>query len=141
MYDHHFVEFTYADGVKMYSQSRQMRGCWNTVSEFAHGDRGEMELGTNGRDGYQQEHAELVTAIKSGAKLNDGWHGANSTMTAILGRMATHSGKIVTWDEAVNSSERLGPDPDKLALDATPPLTAGDDGLYPVDVPGVYEPY
>ncbi len=139
MYDHHFVEFTYGDGTKMYSQCRQMANTWNAVAEYVHGDKGSMDLGSNGSDGYRQEHADLVAAVKDGITLNDGWHGANSTMTAILGRMATHSGKVVKWDEAVKSNERLGPD--KLALDATPPVTVGPDGLYPVDVPGIYKPY
>lgn len=139
MYDHHFVEFTYDNDVKMYSQCRQIAGCWDAVTEFAHGDRGVMELGGNGNDGYVNEHGDLAKAIQEDAKLNDGWHGANSTMTAILGRMATHSGVVVKWEEAVKSDEKLGPD--RLALDDRPPLTRGEDGLYPVDVPGVYKPY
>ena len=139
MYDHHFVEYTYADGTKMYSQCRQIAGCWNPVTEYAHGTKGIRELGSNGSDGYVTEHADLVTAIKSGAKLNDGWHGANSTMTAILGRMATHSGMIVEWDQAVKSDETLGLK--VLALDAKPPITVGENGLYPVDIPGIYRPY
>ncbi|MBM4089123.1 MAG: twin-arginine translocation signal domain-containing protein [Planctomycetes bacterium] len=139
MYDHHFVEFTYADGTKMYSQCRQIGGCWNPVTEFAHGTTGSMELGGNGNDGYEKEHVNLVAAIKSGAKLNDGWHGANSTMTAVLGRMATHSGQVVLWDKAVQSEESLAPE--YSSLDAKPPVTVGPDGLYPVDVPGVYKPY
>jgi predicted dehydrogenase len=139
MYDHHFVEFTYADGTKMYSQARQIAGCWNPVTEFAHGSKGETELGTNGNDGYVQEHADLVAAIKNGTPLNDGWHGANSTMTAILGRMATHSGVIVEWDKAVESNETLAPAIEELG--AEPPVTVGSDGLYPVDTPGIYKPY
>jgi predicted dehydrogenase len=139
MYDHHFVEFTYEDGTKMYSQARQMRGCWNAVTEYAHGERGMMELGTNGSDGYEQEHADLVSAIKNDTRLNDGWHGANSSMTAVLGRMATHSGQVVKWDEAVASDEKLTPSLTALADQA--PITVGPNGLYPVDQPGLYQPY
>lgn len=139
MYDHHFVEFTYADGTKMYSQARQIAGCWNPVTEFVHGSKGEMELGTNGSDGYEQEHADLVTAIKNDTRLNDGWHGAKSTMTAILGRMATHSGVVVKWEEAVKSDESLVPK--VLDLSAEPPITVSDNGLYRVDMPGLYKPY
>ncbi len=139
MYDHHFVEFTYEDNVKMYSQSRQMANCWDAVTEFVHGSQDMMELGSNGSDGYQQEHSDLVTAIKDGTKLNDGWHGANSTMTAILGRMATHSGQLVEWDEAIKSEERLMPE--HFAMDGPPPITVREDGFYPVDLPGLYRPY
>lgn len=137
MYDHHFVEFTYPEGIKMYSQCRQIAGCADLVAEYAHGDKGMMELRDNGNDGYRREHADLAAAIKDGGRLNDAWHSANSTMTAILGRMATHSGDLVTWEQAVKSTERLGPE--KLDLGGKPPITVGEDGLYAVDVPGVYE--
>ncbi len=142
MYDHHFVEFTYADGTKMYSQCRQMPNCWPEVNEYAHGTKGSKELGgqvgKNGNDGYQQEHADLVMAIRNGTKLNDGWHGANSTMTAVMGRMATHSGGLIKWDDAVKSDEKLGPD--NFTLDGDPPITVAQNGLYPVDIPGIYDP-
>jgi predicted dehydrogenase len=141
MYDHHFVEFTYADETKMYSQCRQMPNCWPEVNEYARGTKGSMELGgrvgNNGNDGYTQEHADLFDAIRNGTGQNDGWHAANSTMTAVLGRMATHSGAVVKWDDAVKSDEKLGPD--KFSLDAEPPVTVGPDGLYAVDIPGVYK--
>jgi predicted dehydrogenase len=142
MYDHHFVEYTYEGGAKMYSQARQMRNCWDNVNEFAHGTKGSMELGgrvgQNGNDGYTQEHADLFDAIRNGTKQNDGWHSANSTMTAVMGRMATHSGAVVKWEDAVKSDEKLGPD--KFSLDGEPPITVGKDGLYPVDIPGIYKP-
>ena len=61
--------------------------------------------------------------------------GVTSCMTAVLGRMATYSGKVVTWDQAVKSELSLMPD--KLALDATPPTTSNADGYYPVAMPGI----
>jgi hypothetical protein len=60
---------------------------------------------------------------------------ADSTLTAILGRMATYSGKLVTWDEAVKSTLSYGPE--RLAWDAKPRSKPGADGIYPCAVPGV----
>lgn len=138
-YDHHFVEYTYPDDSRLYSQCRQMAGCWDLVHEAVHGTKGIMQLGTNGSDGYVNEHADMLNAIRSGDKLNDGWHGATSSMTGVLGRMATYSGRSVKWDEAVAK----GPQevPEQCALDSNPPVMPRADGGYDVPVPGVYKPY
>ncbi|NEQ55834.1 MAG: hypothetical protein F6K11_38005 [Leptolyngbya sp. SIO3F4] len=56
-------------------------------------------------------------------------------MTSILGRMATYSGQVVEWDEAMKSD--LSIMPQTFAWDANPPIVPGKDGYYPVPVPGV----
>ncbi|MEN6404955.1 MAG: Gfo/Idh/MocA family oxidoreductase [Thermoguttaceae bacterium] len=139
IYDNHFVEFTYKDGTKLYSQCRQQPNVWNSMTQFVHGTKGQKELPGNGSDGYKQEHVDLINAIRNGEKLNDGWVAATSTMTGVLGRMATYSGQEVNWDDAV----AYGPDemPKKFAFDADPPAMPDKDGNYPVPVPGVYKPY
>jgi predicted dehydrogenase len=139
IYDNHFVEFTYADGSKMYSQCRQQPGTWGKVSQYFHGTKGSKELPGNGSDGYTQEHVDLVNAIRSNQKLNDGYHGATSSFTAVLGRMATYSGQEVKWDDAVAK----GPSemPAKFAFDADPPAMPDAEGNYPMAVPGIYKAY
>ena len=98
-----------------------------------------MELPGGGGDGYRKEHVDLVNAIRNGKKLNDGWHGATSSFTAILGRMATYSGQEVHWDKAVAN----GPNemPKQFAFDADPPVMLDKNGNYPQPVPGMYKPY
>lgn len=143
IFDHHFVEFTYGNGVKMYSQCRQQPGTWSSVSEHVHGTTGAGGVPSRkggGRSGpYQQEHIDLIKAIRDNAKYNEGWYGATSSMTAVLGRMATYSGQIVNWDDAVAK----GPNefPEKLAWDANPRAMPDKDGNYPMPVPGSYKPY
>lgn len=145
IFDHHFVEFTYANGTKMFSQSRHQPGTWNAVNEFAHGTQGNRGVSIGGGpelesgNPYVQEHVDLIKAIRSGDKLNEGWFGAVSSMTAVLGRMATYSGQVVKWDEAVAK----GPEesPEQLAWDAAPRSLPDQDGRYPYPVPGNYKPY
>jgi hypothetical protein len=85
---------------------------------------------------YQQEHVELFAAIAKGEfKFADAENGAKSTMTSILGRMATYSGQIITWDKALNSG--LDIHPKVYAWDAMPPVVPNADGYYPIPVPGV----
>jgi myo-inositol 2-dehydrogenase / D-chiro-inositol 1-dehydrogenase len=156
IFDHHDVEFSYADGTKMFSQCRQIPGCWNQVAEIAYGTRGmahldagraklfvdgkqswqsaREETGTK-RGAYQTEHDVLFAAIRDGTPHNEAEYAALSTMTAILGRMATYSGKIVTWDEAFGSNDAMTTDDERW--DATPPVLPNDDGRYAVPVPGV----
>lgn len=154
IFDHHFVEFTYKDGTKLYSQCRQIPNTWENVSEHAFGTQGSADLAgapqRRGRrrqnpsfirfgDPYTQEHYDLINAIKSGEKYCEGWYGATSSMTAVLGRLATYSGKIVKWDEALayGTSEF----PKTLAWDAPAPVQKDAEGNYPIPVPGVYRAY
>ncbi len=152
IFDHHTVEYTYADGVKLFSFCRHMPGCWGSFSEHAHGARGFVNIEGHGSsllqvtgeeprrwdrgpDGHQVEHDDLFAALLAGDPYNEVDWAADSTMTAILGRMATYSGKIVPWDEAIASDLDL--QPASYAWDAEPPVKPGEDGIYPCAIPGV----
>jgi hypothetical protein len=145
IFDHHFVEFTYADGTKMFSQSRHQPGTWDQVNEFVHGTKGSRTAANGNRPNlesdnpYVQEHVDLMKAISADKPLNEGWFGAVSSMTAVLGRMATYSGQVVRWDDAVAK----GPAemPEQLAWNALPRSMPGPDGFYPFPIPGVSPPY
>jgi len=147
IFDHHFVEYTYADGRKMYSQCRHIRGCWSSVSEAAHGTKGSGGVSSRGRGAnpYDQEHTDLIAAIKNNEKYNEGWYGATSSMTAVLGRMASYSGQVVKWDDALEKgpAEMIYENHDQLTMESTPPVVPGEDGTYEdsVPVPGVYRAY
>ncbi len=152
IFDHHAVEFTYADGVKMFSQCRQIPGCWNSFSEHAHGTKGYASIQGHGSsvlqvegqepmrwhrgpDGHQVEHDDLLAALLAGKPYNEADWAAASTMTAILGRMATYSGKVVTWDQGLNSELDLSPA--SYTWDAAPPVKPDKDGYYACAIPGV----
>lgn len=155
IYDHHAVEFTYADGSKMFSQCRHIQGCWNAVDEHAHGTKGAIHLAggnvrgcsielANGEkitskaaseNPYQVEHDDLFNAIRTNAKdYNEAEYGAMSTMTSILGRLCTYSGKVLTMEQALNSEISIMPK--SYAFDAEPPVKPGENGEYPIAVPG-----
>jgi len=151
IFDHHFVEYTYANGAKMFSQCRHIKGCLNRVTESFIGSKGtapepgllknaagETLFKHRGKDDpnpYQVEHDELFAAIANGEyKYADAENGAKSTMTSILGRMATYSGLEINWDEAINSELSLMPQ--TYAWDADPPVLPDENGYYPVPVPG-----
>lgn len=151
IFDHHVVEFEYENGGRMMSQCRHIQGCMNRVSEGFHGTNGSAPrpgsiVSASGHDlfrhnakndpnPYQVEHDELFAAVAAGEyKYADAENGAYATLTSILGRMATYSGKEVTWEEALNSEENLMPD--VFAFDADPPVMPDADGRYPVPVPG-----
>ncbi|HSG49470.1 MAG TPA: Gfo/Idh/MocA family oxidoreductase [Longimicrobiales bacterium] len=152
IFDHHMVEFEYEGGARVLSQCRHMPNTASRVSEGFHGTNGTAPrpgeiLSSTGHvlfrhetegdpNPYQVEHDELFAAIAAGEfRYADGERGATATMTAILGRMATYSGQVVEWDEALASEVSLMPS--RYAWDAPPPVLPDADGHYPVPVPGV----
>jgi len=156
IYDHHFVEYEYADGTLLYAQARQIPDCTRDVSESAVGTLGRADLmqtqftitGANpenkrlrtGRDAYQLEHDALFKAIRENLDHNEAETGANATMTAILGRMSNYSGQDVTWDDAMLSGQKLVPD-GLVDFQSEAPVQPDAEGRYPVAVPGVTGPF
>ena len=120
-YDHHFHEYTYVDGTKMYSQCRQMNGCWGPMTEHIHTDETVVDLMgkiriSNVRDRkeevlspYLREHSDLLDAIWNDKPYNEGWFGATSSFTSVLGREASYSGQVVRWDELSEKGPALFP--------------------------------
>src|SRR5215204_1926606 len=117
IFDHHYVEFQYADGSILNSQCRHIPGTMSKVDELLIGTKGSIACGAaNIKDAkgkvlyqfdkktennpYQTEHDELFAAIANGKyKFADAERGAMSTMSAIFGRMATYSGQVLYWDK------------------------------------------
>ncbi|MCE2848769.1 MAG: Gfo/Idh/MocA family oxidoreductase [Chitinophagaceae bacterium] len=153
IFDHHFVEFTYADGSILNSQCRHIPKTSAKVDELLIGTKGKIYCGAaNSRDhqgnvmyqfdkktennGYKNEHVELFAAIAKGEyKFADAENGAKSTMTSILGRMATYSGQVVEWDKALNCGLNL--QPSAYTWDTLPKSLPDADGKYKIAVPGV----
>jgi myo-inositol 2-dehydrogenase/D-chiro-inositol 1-dehydrogenase len=152
IFDHHAVVFEYPNGTLVYAFTRQQDGCWNEVSDLVLGTEGRLARGRGGRGEYVMEgktnwvsekssvhpeincFEEMFAAMRAGKPINDSLSMARSTMLAILGRMATHSGQRVTWEEAFNSKRVLAPE--SYAWDADPPVLPGPDGQYPHPIPG-----
>jgi hypothetical protein len=155
IFDHHFVEFVYEDGTRMYSQCRHMRNTWTPVTEYAHGTEGwahvggaeiykpngevAWKFGRGGAGGHQQEQTDLIAALRAGERYREGPYGANSSMTAVFGRTANYSGKVVKWDELVAKGKTEFPE--QLGWDAPAPVQKDEDGDYPIPMPWVYDPY
>lgn len=141
IFDHFAVDYEYPNGAHVTSMCRQIPGCANAVAESIVGTRGNWTSNghriagerpwtfARGQDNqpYQEEHNALYRAIRSGNRINDLRNVAESTLTAIMGRMTCYTGKEVTWDQALNSRESLVPA--NLTWDTQMPVP-------PVAVPG-----
>lgn len=154
IFDHHFVEFTYPSGAVISSQCRHQPGTYNRVAEQFQGTKGFVstndaaaaflydlegnEIGkfenSSGHNPYQEEHNRLFKAIRENTELNNAEYGAKSTLTAIMGRMATYSGEVIKWEDAMQSTLQLVPD--DMTWDTTPPVLPKADGFYEIPTPG-----
>ncbi|MDB4451833.1 Gfo/Idh/MocA family oxidoreductase [Akkermansiaceae bacterium] len=151
IFDHHYVEFTFADGSVMNSQCRHQPKAMNRVTEVIGGQNGKAMPGRildgkgktiwrfkgENNDPYQTEHDVLYKHIREDKPINNAYYTAASTMTAILGRMATYSGKELKYDEALAST--IDTMPKTLGWDADPGPKPGPNGLYPAPIPGQHK--
>ena len=161
LFDHYAVEYTFPDGTRLFGQGRHIRNCWGFFGDVIHGEKGCAVLGEGipnprifkthqqvkenqiwGYDGpkvnaYDKEHELLFQAIREDKPYNETERCAYAALTGILGRMAAESGKEVTWEQALSSDLVLAPGLEHLTMDSKAPVTADDEGRYPVAIPGV----
>ncbi|UWX54872.1 hypothetical protein NYZ99_19370 [Maribacter litopenaei] len=76
----------------------------------------------------------MFKAIRENTDLNNAEYGAKSTLTAIMGRMATYSGEVIKWEDAMQSTLQLVPD--DMTWDTPPPVMPKADGFYEIPTPG-----
>lgn len=154
IYDHHFVEFKYPSGAIISSQCRHQPNTMRKVAEDFQGTQGKIDTNdagtaylhdwdgneifratnSEGHNPYQEEHNELFKAIRNNKPLNDAEIGAKSTLAAIMGRMATYTGQVISWEDALNSDELLMPE--EIDWGYNPVPQPGPDGFYPIPIPG-----
>jgi predicted dehydrogenase len=163
-FDHYSVEYTFPDGTKLYLQGRQIPGCQNEFASYAHGTKGSTVISTNshtpahcrlykgqnfiksellwqfGKDEpnpYQLEWEHLMKAIREDQPYHEIKRGVEASLVTAMGRMAAHTGRIVTRDQMLNCEHEFAPEVDRLAMDSPAPLRAGTDGKYPLPEPGI----
>jgi predicted dehydrogenase len=162
--DHYAAEYTFPDGTNLFVQARNMTGCNGRFASYAHGTKGSAVISTfmhtpakcriykghNFVDDqlvwaaaqpepnpYQLEWDHLIDAIRNDKPYNEAKRGAEASLVQIMGRMAVHTGQIITWDEALNHEHEFAPGLDKLTMDSPAPLPMGPDGKYPLPQPGI----
>ncbi|MCK4292132.1 MAG: Gfo/Idh/MocA family oxidoreductase [Planctomycetes bacterium] len=162
-FDHYTVEYTFADGTKLFAFSRHMTGCWETYSDYAHGSKGSAvimaSLGApkpkiykshnmvaeemvwqypqREPNPYRAEWQLLLDAIRQNKPHNEARRAGEAEVAALMGRMATHSGQYITWDQALKSDFQFVKDIDKMTFETAAPIGAGPDGIYPAPQPGI----
>lgn len=163
LFDHYTVEYTFADGGKLFAFSRHMNNCWGTYADYAHGSKGSAVIMTNlstaspkiyksqkMEDGeiawryteneqnpYHREWQVLLDAIRQDKPHNEAHRGAEANFAGIMGRAATHTGQMITLDEVMKSDFEFIKDIDHVTFDTPAPIKAGSDGIYPAPQPGL----
>ncbi|MFH1266893.1 MAG: gfo/Idh/MocA family oxidoreductase [Planctomycetota bacterium] len=165
-FDSYSVEYIFADGARLIMDGRCMAGCENIYSSYAHGTKGSAIVSSSGDCGmpsstykgqkpdpadmiwksevdpaesnpYQNEWNDLVDAIRNDKPFNEARRGAEASLVSSMGRMAAHTGQIITFDQILNSDHEFAPDVDKLTMDGPAPLQLQADGKYPIPMPGI----
>lgn len=142
IFDHFAVEYEYPDGVRVMSMASQIEGGIDKVCERLVGTKGRTYTTRSvgyiegekpykyegpSSSGFETEHADLIDSIRKGKPINEVKHLAESTLTAIMGRMSAYTGRALNWDWVMNAS----------MLDLTPPkYELGDLPVRPIPVPG-----
>jgi len=162
--DTYDVEYTYPDGTKLFYQGRNMSGCTGGFSSYVHGTKGSAVVSTSGhtpgkvrtykgqnmddaniiwrypqpeRSPFQLEWLDLIEAIRQDKPYNEVERGAIASMVSSMGRMAAHTGQVITYDQMLNCPHEFAPNAADLTNDGPAPVVANADGLYPVPQPGI----
>ncbi len=165
LFDHYAAEYSFADGTRLFAQGRHQTKCYDFFGDIIHGAKGCAVLGEGqpkprlfrghkmssealiwdykgpACDAYQFEHDLLFDAIRKDQPYNETERCAKSCFTAIMGRMACESGRVVTWEEALASNVELAPGLEQLTWEGVPPVVGDSEGHYPVAVPGETEAF
>jgi predicted dehydrogenase len=164
--DVYSVEYSFADGTTFIMDGRCMTGCADRYSSYAQGTKGMAIVSAHGDCGtpsaiykghapkrsnllwqskvksgeenpYQNEWNDLVDAIRNDKPYNEAKRGAEASLVTSMGRMAAHTGQVITFEQILNCPHEFAPEVDKLSMDAPAPLRAGPDGKYPIPQPGI----
>ncbi len=165
-FDSYSVEYTFADGAKMYMDGRCVIGCNDIYSTYAHGTKGLAIVAKSGdcgspsstfkgqamqhsnllwtskvqpgqADPYLNEWNDLMDAIRNDKPYNEAKRGIEASVVSSMGRMAAHTGQEITYEDMLNCPHEMAPGLDKLTLTSAAPVVAGADGKYPVPMPGI----
>lgn len=163
-FDTYSVEYTYADGAKLFLEGRCMTGAQTEFASYAHGSKSAAVISTSGHapskcrifkghkmdnkeiawrcnkiepNPYQLEWDHLITAIREDKPYNEARRGAEASLVTSMGRMAAHTGRVVTYDQILNLDHEFAPDVDKLNFESPAPLICDAEGRYPVPQPGL----
>jgi len=163
-FDNYSIEYTYPDGTKLFYYGRAMEGCKGAFSSYALGTTGSAVISTNSHypgkvrtykghnmsvenliwrfpqpepNPYQLEWDDLIEAIRNDKPYNEVKRGAETSLVNTMGRMAAHTGQVITFDQALNCKHEFAPDVDKLTDDSPAPLLLNSEGKYPVPQPGI----
>jgi len=165
-FDVYAVEYTFADGAKFLFDGRCMFDCDDLYSNFVHGSKGMAIISKTGDCGapsstykgqlpkrsdliwqskttpgdenpYQNEWNDLIDAVRNDKPYNEARRGIEASLVTSMGRMAAHTGRIITRDQMLNCKHEFAPGVDKLTMDGPAPLVADSDGKYPVPQPGI----
>lgn len=164
-FDNYSIEYTFADGTKLQMNGRCIDGCHNEFASYAHGSNGSAIISQNGHspahcrihhgqdlknfddvvwrfpedepNPYQVEWDVLIDAIREDKPFNEVKRGAEASLVTSMGRMAAHTGQIITYEEMLNCDHEFAPGIDTFTEDSPAPLKAGNDGKYPIPMPGI----
>ncbi len=164
-FDTYSVEYTFGDGSKLFLEGRCIPGCHQEFASYAHGTKGCAVISSSGHtparcraykgqnfnakenliwqykprepNPYQLEWDHLIADIRQDRPHNEVRRGVEASVVTAMGRMASHTGQVVTYDEMLGHEHEFAPEVDRLTLDGPAPLTAGPDGKYPVPQPGI----
>ncbi len=163
--DSYGIEYVFDDGTRLFFDGRTIDGCKHMYASYAHGTKGiavvsahddcglpsaiykgqrmeaanlawQSQVKKEDENPYQNEWNVLIKAVRDGLEHNEVDHGVRTSLITAMGRMAAHTGQVVTPQQMLDEGMEFAPDVDKLTMDSPAPLLADANGRYPVPMPG-----
>jgi predicted dehydrogenase len=161
-FDNYSVEYTFGDGAKLFFYGRTMNGAYSEMTSYVHGAKGAAVVSSHGHtpgkvrtwkgqdtskdplwaypqpeaNPYKLEWEDLVDAVRKDKPYNEVKRGVEASLVTSMGRMAAHTGQVITYEQILNSKHEFAPGLDQHGPESPAPVVAGADGKYPIPQPG-----
>lgn len=164
-FDSYTVEYIFPDDTTLHLWGRCIDGAYNEFASYAHGTKGSAIISANAHtparcsifkgqnvrneadlvwrvgepepNPYRLEWVHLIEAIRKDQPFNEVKRGVEASLVTSMGRMAAHTGQMITYEQILNSDHEMAPDLDQITEKSPAPLIADKDGKYPIPQPGV----
>jgi len=163
--DTYSMEFTFPNGKKAFCGFRRALKGHQEFATFVHGSKKAGQFSGNihkatvhmfkdrtiaknniawsptpdAKSPWEYEWINFVDSIRNDKPHNEAKRAVYADYASLMGRAAAHTNQTVTWDQVTGSQFQFCDNLDDLTYDTPPPITADEQGFFPLTHAGIWQ--